>query len=54
MLSSSSAFTLTGGADPQLGGASWLFSHGLLFAPYIRVYHDYYLLVTSGFLHVED
>ena len=49
----SSAFTLTGGADPQLGGASWVFSHGLLFAPYIRFDHDYYLLVTSAFLHVD-
>ena len=49
----SSAFTLTGEADPRLGGASWIFSHGLLFAPYIRFDHDYYLLVTSAFLHFD-
>jgi membrane associated rhomboid family serine protease len=49
----SSAFTLTGQADPLLGGSSWLYSHGLLFAPYIRFNHDYYLLVTAAFLHVD-
>jgi membrane associated rhomboid family serine protease len=49
----SGAFSLTGTPDPTLGGASWLYSHGLLFAPYIRVYHDYWRLVTSGFLHLD-
>jgi membrane associated rhomboid family serine protease len=43
-----SAFTLTG-----LPGSSWLINHGLLYAPFIRYSHDYWRLLTSGFLHLD-
>ena len=33
-------------------GANTLFSHGWLYGPDIAVGHDYWRLVTSGFLHV--
>jgi membrane associated rhomboid family serine protease len=42
------AFTLTGQA-----GNSWLLQHGFLAAPFIRYSHDYWRLVTSGFLHLS-
>jgi membrane associated rhomboid family serine protease len=50
------AFTLTGPT-----GGSWLLNHGLLAAPYIRSAHalfqipahEYYRIVTSGFLHLN-
>jgi membrane associated rhomboid family serine protease len=44
----SGAFTLTGQA-----GNSWLLNHGFLDAPYIRLSHEYWRLVTSGFLHLS-
>jgi membrane associated rhomboid family serine protease len=42
------AYTLTGST-----GSSWLLNHGFLFAPLIRYSHDYWRLVTSGFLHLD-
>ena len=52
----SSAYTLTGAVSLS----STVFSHGFLFAPYVRStaltpYPDteYYRLITSGFLHVD-
>jgi membrane associated rhomboid family serine protease len=51
----SGAFTLTGSTNN-----SWLLNHGFLDAPYIRSaaldglsVHEYYRLVTSGFLHLD-
>ncbi|MGD1051312.1 MAG: rhomboid family intramembrane serine protease [Solirubrobacteraceae bacterium] len=51
----SGVFTLTGSTNN-----SWLLNHGLLVAPYIRTSsayqipaHEYYRLVTSGFLHLD-
>jgi membrane associated rhomboid family serine protease len=44
----SGAYTLTGST-----GSSWLLNHGFLFAPLIRYSHDYWRLVTSGFLHLD-
>src|SRR5579862_6174113 len=41
-------FTLTGST-----GGSWLLNHGFLSAPTIRYLHDYYRLLTSGFLHLD-
>ena len=42
------AFTFTGSP-----GSSWLLSHGWLAAYYIKVHHDYWRLLTSGFLHAD-
>jgi membrane associated rhomboid family serine protease len=42
-----SALTLTGTANPT----STVIYHGLLFGPFIEVNHEYYRLLTSGFLH---
>jgi len=44
----SGAYTLTGSTSN-----SWLLNHGFLFAPLIRYSHDYWRLVTSGFLHLD-
>jgi membrane associated rhomboid family serine protease len=46
LASGSSAFTVSGS---DLG--SRLVDDGLLYAPYLRFNHDYYRLITSGFLH---
>jgi membrane associated rhomboid family serine protease len=43
----SSALTLAGEADPS----STVMYHGLLFGPFIEVQHEYWRLLTSGFLH---
>jgi membrane associated rhomboid family serine protease len=44
----SGVYTLTGSTSN-----SWLLNHGFLFAPLIRYSHDYWRLVTSGFLHLD-
>src|SRR5579872_7222098 len=44
-----SAYTLTGAVNPT----TTVFFHGLLFGPFIKVSHEYYRLITSGFLHVD-
>jgi membrane associated rhomboid family serine protease len=44
----SGVFTLTGAT-----GGSWLLNHGFLDAPTIRYLHQYYRLVTAGFLHLD-
>jgi membrane associated rhomboid family serine protease len=44
----SGVYTLTGST-----GSSWLLNHGFLFAPLIRYSHDYWRLLTSGFLHLD-
>src|SRR5579859_4454794 len=41
-------FTFTGSS-----GGSWLLTHGWLAAPYLRVDHDYWRLLTSAFLHAD-
>jgi membrane associated rhomboid family serine protease len=35
------------------GGSSWVLNHGVLWAPYIRFNHDYWRLLTSGFIHLS-
>jgi membrane associated rhomboid family serine protease len=45
----SSAFTLTGDVNVQAS----VFYHGLLYGPFIEANHQYYRLLTSGFLHVD-
>jgi membrane associated rhomboid family serine protease len=45
----SSAFTLTG----AVSGSDAVFSHGVLLGFYIKTSHEYYRLLTSGFLHVD-
>jgi membrane associated rhomboid family serine protease len=45
----SSAYTIAG----SVNGSSTVFLHGLLFGGYIKQGHDYYRLITSGFLHVD-
>jgi membrane associated rhomboid family serine protease len=45
----SSAYTLTG--DVNLNTS--VFYHGRLYGPFIRVSHQYYRLLTSGFLHFD-
>ncbi len=42
-------FTLTGSTEHD----SWLLNHGFLSAPTIRFLHDYYRLLTAGFLHLD-
>jgi membrane associated rhomboid family serine protease len=44
----SGVFTLTGSTS-----SSWLLNHGFLSAPLIRYLHDYWRLLTSGFLHLD-
>jgi membrane associated rhomboid family serine protease len=44
----SGVFTLTGETNN-----SWLLNHGFLAAPQIEVLHQYYRLLTSGFLHLD-
>jgi membrane associated rhomboid family serine protease len=51
----SGAWSLTGSTD-----GSWLLNHGLLFGPFVRTsalpgvpIHEYYRLLTSGFLHLD-
>jgi len=43
----STALTLAGQADPT----TTVMFHGLLYGPFIEVNHDYWRLLTSGFLH---
>jgi membrane associated rhomboid family serine protease len=47
------AFLVETGAGASLGGGGggsiWL--HGLLWGPYINISHEYWRLLTSGFLH---
>jgi membrane associated rhomboid family serine protease len=45
----SSAYTLTGDANINTG----IFYHALLFGPFIEFNHQYYRLLTSGFLHFD-
>jgi membrane associated rhomboid family serine protease len=45
----SAVFSLAG--EPS--GSSWALSHGLLYAPYLRYYHQYGRLLFSGFLHLD-
>jgi len=44
----SGVFTLTSSTNN-----SWLLNHGFLAAAYIQILHQYYRIVTSGFLHVD-
>jgi membrane associated rhomboid family serine protease len=44
----SGAYTLT-----SESGSSWLLNHGFLSAGTIEVLHQYYRLLTSGFLHLD-
>ena len=44
----SGAYTLTGETSN-----SWLLNHGFLAAPELEIVHQYYRLVTSGFLHLD-
>jgi membrane associated rhomboid family serine protease len=44
----SGVFTIAGSTSN-----SWLLNHGFLSAPLIRYLHDYWRLVTSGFLHLD-
>src|SRR5579863_6119053 len=39
------------GASLGGGGGGWVWNHGLLFGPFISQNHQYWRLVTSGFLH---
>src|SRR6202042_1361727 len=43
------AFTLTGAVHID----DTVFYHGLLYSPFIKISHEYYRLLTSGFLHVD-
>jgi membrane associated rhomboid family serine protease len=45
----SSAYTLTGQANINQS----VFFHGLLYGPFIGISHQYYRLLTSGFLHFD-
>jgi membrane associated rhomboid family serine protease len=45
----STAFTVSG----QPGPNSWLLNHGFLSAATVRFLHQYYRLLTSGFLHLD-
>ena len=45
----SSAYTLTGDVNINTS----VFFHGLLYGPFIEVSHQYYRLLTSGFLHFD-
>jgi membrane associated rhomboid family serine protease len=45
----SSAFSITGAVHLS----STVFYHGLLFSPFLKDNHEYYRLLTSGFLHVD-
>jgi membrane associated rhomboid family serine protease len=45
----SSAFTLTGDVNITTS----VFYHGLLYGPFIEINHDYWRLLTSGFLHFD-
>jgi membrane associated rhomboid family serine protease len=46
-------FVIETGAGASLGGGGGgsIWSHGLLWGPYINLSHQYWRLVTSGFLH---
>jgi len=46
-------FVVETGAGASLGGGGGgsIWAHGLLWGPYINVSHQYWRLVTSGFLH---
>jgi membrane associated rhomboid family serine protease len=33
------------------GGGGWVFNHGALFGPYVAHQHEYWRLITGGFLH---
>lgn len=39
------------GVAENASGGSWLYVHGALWAPAIEYQHEYWRLVTSGFLH---
>jgi membrane associated rhomboid family serine protease len=39
------------GAGLSSGGSGWIWNHGILWGPYIHIKHEYWRLVTSGFLH---
>jgi membrane associated rhomboid family serine protease len=39
------------GAGLGSGGSGWVWNHGLLLGPDISQHHEYWRLVTSGFLH---
>jgi membrane associated rhomboid family serine protease len=45
----SSAYTLTGQANLTAS----VFYHGLLYGPFIELKHEYWRLLTSGFLHFD-
>jgi membrane associated rhomboid family serine protease len=42
---------LAGGATLSSGGGGTVWNHGVLFGPSIHFNHEYWRLVTSGFLH---
>jgi membrane associated rhomboid family serine protease len=39
------------GAGFGSGGGGWVWNHGVLFGPFVHINHDYWRLVTAGFLH---
>jgi membrane associated rhomboid family serine protease len=45
------AETAAGGGLVNTGGGGSIYTHGLLFGPFISQSHDYWRLVTYGFLH---
>jgi membrane associated rhomboid family serine protease len=47
------AYTLTGSGVPVDGTASWPLTHFSLLAPYVGPLHQYYRLLTAGFLHLD-
>jgi membrane associated rhomboid family serine protease len=49
LLEGSSAFTLNGNVDLS----TWIPFHGVLYAPFLRFNHEYWRLLTSGFLHAD-
>jgi membrane associated rhomboid family serine protease len=40
------------GGGLSSGGGGWVFNHGVLFGPFVEHQHEYWRLVTSGFLHI--
>jgi membrane associated rhomboid family serine protease len=40
-----------GGAPLGGGGAGWVWEHGVLFGPSISINHEYWRLLSGGFLH---
>ena len=39
------------GSGLSSGGGGWVWNHGILFGPFIAHQHQYWRLVTAGFLH---